>query len=64
MVLEEELEKFLLMSPLNFVVVLHNVRLVSGVLGRRALGGKREREQDKKQVCSKFFMEISIQVRR
>jgi hypothetical protein len=64
MVFEEELEKFLLMSPLNFVVVLHDVRLVSGVLGRRALGEERKREQDKKQELQNVLHGISIQVRR
>ena len=49
MVFEEELEKFLLMSPLDFVVILHNIRLIGGVLGRSALSDEREREQENKQ---------------
>ncbi len=37
-VFEEEIQEFLLMAPLNFVVVLHGVGLVGGALGWRALG--------------------------
>ncbi len=38
------LQEFLLMSPLDFVVILHDVRLVGGVLWWRARGGEREHE--------------------
>jgi hypothetical protein len=62
MVLEEELEKFLLMAPLDLVVVLHNVRLVRGVLGRCALGGKRKREQREQQGEEKLFHGFSDDV--
>jgi hypothetical protein len=38
MVFEEEVEELFLMAPLDFVVVLHNVRFVGRALRRSALG--------------------------
>src|ERR1051325_5361224 len=45
MILEEEVEEFLLVSPLYLVIVLHRVRLIRRILGRTALGEDRQREQ-------------------
>src|SRR5215471_11862988 len=48
MVLQEEIQKLLLMTPLNFVVVLHGVRMVGAALRRSALrkerGGSKSEE--------------------
>src|SRR5439155_10661753 len=43
-VLEEQLQELLLLSPLHLVVVLHRVRLVGGNLGRGTLSGQGARE--------------------
>src|SRR5262249_62076434 len=44
MVLEKEIEKFLLVSPLNLVIVLHGVRLIRRILGWTPLGERRWRD--------------------
>jgi hypothetical protein len=44
MILEEEVEEFLLVSPLNLVMVLHGVWLICRILGRTALGEHRQSE--------------------
>ncbi len=46
-VFEEKIQKFLLMTPLDFVVVLHGVGFVGGALGRSALceEGRGDKEQ-------------------
>jgi len=53
MVLQEELQEFLLVPPLDFVVILHAVGLVRRTVRWRALGehrprggGQHEREQN------------------
>jgi len=51
-ILQEQLQKLLLVSPLHFVVILDCVRLVRSALGRRSLrkqGLRTDRESDRKQ---------------
>src|SRR5947207_11400434 len=45
-ILQEELQEFLLVSPLRLVVVLHGVRLIGRVLWWRPLRGGKARQSD------------------
>jgi hypothetical protein len=45
MILQKELQEFLLVSPLHFVVVLHHIRLVGSILWRSTLAEQRARNR-------------------
>jgi hypothetical protein len=59
-IFEEQLEEFLLVSPLNLVVILHYVRLASRSLWRGALGEERSRKSAKQSGKKYSFHRFSI----